>query len=337
MIKTTWEHTCQTEAKRLLHTAHQIAVYFYQINGFLVLPQSPKQLPLNSVIFPELAYTDIPRFFDKARKIDVGTPIEAEPGLVGSLATLIEKYEIQKGKNDGFTGLQKAWSTKSEEILSTIAYIIPDYSRLLSTLTIHPTNYGTRQSFNVLDKTHRDLKIYVRVDATIGTITEAIISALTRKFVTKSLSGTWAESEIIPDWLLTQSRISKLVGNGFVPTLNSTRNTELSRHKSASDNYLNKLGFSIHKDTLKIDDNQIVYEGKPVLGLNAKEESVLHQLVECGQIATDELADIIFTDDKDFSLYAMAKFVQRLRNKLEHNGLTGSVIQTVRGYGFVLK
>ncbi|EKD62494.1 MAG: hypothetical protein ACD_52C00144G0002 [uncultured bacterium] len=54
-------------------------------------------------------------------------------------------------------------------------------------------------------------------------------------------------------------------------------------------------------------------------------------------ITVDEVANILFKDDENaFSLQAIAKAIQRLRDKLEENGVSGSFIQTRRGQGYIL-
>ena len=54
-------------------------------------------------------------------------------------------------------------------------------------------------------------------------------------------------------------------------------------------------------------------------------------------VEIDKLSDIIFNEGEEFSLWAIAKVVQRLRDKLEQNGVSGSFIQTLRGQGYALK
>lgn len=54
-------------------------------------------------------------------------------------------------------------------------------------------------------------------------------------------------------------------------------------------------------------------------------------------VSFDQISDIIFVNEEKFSLFALAKFIQRLREKLEMNGISGSFIQTLRGKGYLLK
>jgi DNA-binding response OmpR family regulator len=54
-------------------------------------------------------------------------------------------------------------------------------------------------------------------------------------------------------------------------------------------------------------------------------------------VSFDAIADNFSDSDENFSLYAISKTIQRLRNKLETNGISGSYIQTLRGQGYLLK
>ena len=51
----------------------------------------------------------------------------------------------------------------------------------------------------------------------------------------------------------------------------------------------------------------------------------------------DDIGSVIFKSEDNFSLYAISKTIQRLRDKLEANGISGSYIQTLRGKGYLLK
>jgi DNA-binding response OmpR family regulator len=51
----------------------------------------------------------------------------------------------------------------------------------------------------------------------------------------------------------------------------------------------------------------------------------------------DELGDLLFAKNPDvYSPAAIAKAIQRIRDKLEHNGISGSLIQAHRGTGYLL-
>jgi DNA-binding response OmpR family regulator len=76
-----------------------------------------------------------------------------------------------------------------------------------------------------------------------------------------------------------------------------------------------------------------------MLNLNPKEKKVMYELIKNSNniVKFDIIADILFEDSNSFSLFAQAKVIQRLREKLEKNGVSGSFIQTIRGKGYLLK
>ncbi len=332
-----WDYSLETEAKRLLHTAHQLAIYFYQTNGFIVLPQATRPLPDQAVVFPELPYHTIPRFFQRAKKINVDTPLTPNLDVVAELTELLRLANVPPEQTPAARHLQQQWQKQGAAILETLNDILPQTSTLLSHLTIHPTRFGTRQSFNRLYPNKTELTIFVRFDATLATIAESIASALTRHTLTHELEGTWSEAEMVVDWLVSQTKLAKLVGTAFVPTVKSLRSPNHVAAKKAAAAYIARLGFPGTQAMLTHKANQLYHLDTPLKGLTQTQTQVLSCLVQKRKLSTDELADLLFASEESYSLYALAKFVQRLRDKLEDNGITGSVIQTARGFGYELK
>ena len=54
-------------------------------------------------------------------------------------------------------------------------------------------------------------------------------------------------------------------------------------------------------------------------------------------VTFDQIADILFDTYEKYSLFAISKAMQRLRDKIEQNEISGSFIQTVRGRGYLLR
>lgn len=331
---TRWERSKRTEAKRILQTAHQIAVYFYQINGFLVVPHTVNSTNQHhTVIFPDIEFTNIHNFWNLAKRINVDDPIVAPQDLLEEIAKLLPY------KTFPLSHLQNAWGKLEEPVLKTIFDLIPDTKEILQTITIFPSQFGTKSSFNLPTIENPHMEIYLRYDSSIVNVAEAILTALTRDSITNVLKGTWAESEIIADWLITQSKLKDVLKDYihlFQPTISITRDNQQTQLKTINDDFLKNLGFFPHHSLLSLQNESIYFNSQLLTGLTEKEHDVLKKLVEKGRVTTDEVAGILFTSEDNFSLYAIAKFIQRLRKKLELNGLTGSYIQTIRGYGYSL-
>ena len=86
-VKTVWEWSVETEAKRLIHTAHNIATGFFRVNNFFVVPAPlrsnlcpAKVRPCTTCVpFPELSYQTIPRFWERVKRADIKNfPLEFE-------------------------------------------------------------------------------------------------------------------------------------------------------------------------------------------------------------------------------------------------------------------
>lgn len=332
---TTWEYSPITAAKRLFQTAHQISVYFYQINRFLVLPERlPSTIGHHHVVFfPDLEYSQIHSFWDIARKIDTSKPIAVPEVALTQLAQIISNEKPE------WKTLAEQWQSIEPKVLTFIYDLIPHARKSLQHIKIYPTLYGTVCSFSLISPQEPTLHIDLRTDATVVNIVEAILSSLAWQSAHTELKGTWSESEMIADWLITQTALRDILSEyiqDYQPTIATVRTEQQTKLKQISDEYIRKLGFYPKHSLLTLKDATLYHNDKPVFDLTEKEQQVLSILVQKGKISTDELGEIIFANEYDYSLYAIAKFIERLRRELEHNGLTGSYIQTIRGYGYTV-
>lgn len=339
-VKTIWEYSEQTEALRLLHAAHQISVGFYKINNFIVLPFVPKTKGLNFVTFPDLAYNTIPRFWEKVKYLNiVDLPVKADSELVKSVMDLLRSARLP---NPQFSTLKNIWGEIQDKIVETIYKIMPSKSGCIKKIIIYPTAFGTGASFNWINK-KGEVIMYIRQDKSIASIVEAIVTSITRQDIYKKLEGMWQESEIISDWLVTESALSPIIkrynSEGFVPTMKGVRIKQQAKLLSKSDEFYKKLGFPSTESIFGLNGLTPEVNKKPVENLSTTEKVILKLLIQKagGIVSFDDLGNEIFKNDQNFSLYAITKSIERLRNKLEANGVSGSYIQTLRGKGYLLK
>ena len=342
MTKTNWKYSLETEAERVLHCAHQMVTGFYRANNFHVLPLKHPLASVKTVSFPDLPYNKIPRFWNIARKTDVlNLPMKTDRKVVNALVSLLEKEKIEK---PNYTNLVKPWEKAEKNVLSEIERIIPGKKGKIDSIKIYPTSFGTSSSFNKVTKYPAKVIMYLRQDQDIYTLTEALLSAITRDDVFKELKGIWNESELLVDWLITKSSISKVLeryqpDKKFIPTLTKTRTQQSAKLLKESDRFYKKLGVPITEKVFKPNGKSPIINGKAAENLTLKETELLNFFIKNQNkvISFDKLADIIFSDYDDFSLWAITKTIERLRNKLEENGVSGSYIQTLRGQGYLLK
>lgn len=338
---TIWEYSVDTEVERILHSAHQIIVGFYKTNNFIVLHKRISESVSNLVIFPNLKYNSIPKFWKMASKIDVITPhFTIDPILRTRFKELLANECPPKPE---YENTKKLWSEAENEFLEEIYRILPDKKKIIKKITIYPTTTGTSCSFS-LNKDGGEIIIYLRDDQGIHAITEAIITSLTREDIYNKLNGIWQESEIITDFLVTQTSISKILQkyekeNYYTPTLKGTRHKDSGNLNKLSDEYYKKLNIPSFNSPFSLNGLTPEINKEPIQNLTQNEKQIMYLLIKNSNntVSFDEVSDIIFKDDTKFSLFALAKVMQRLREKLEKNGISGSFIQTVRSKGYLLK
>jgi hypothetical protein len=338
---TIWVYSDKTEAERLVLTARQISTGFYKNNNFIVLPYNPNIDKAHIVTFPDLKYTNITRFWEQSKKVDVDNNLIADNQyLVKSISNCLHEAKLKKVN---YEKIKKLWTKVQDQILNEIYKVLPSKKNVIKKIVIYPTAFGTNCSFSWIDQ-KGSILIYLREDQGIHAITEAIITSLTRVDIYEKLEGLWQESEIITDYLVTETSIAKVLqkyekAENYIPTLKGVRIKEQAKLLAESDEFYKKLG--IPNFDKPFGYNGLIPElfGKPVANLTETEKKVLLSLIKNSNTVTevDDIGSMMFKSEDNFSLYAISKTIQRLRNKLEENGISGSYIQTLRGKGYVLK
>ncbi len=337
---TTWEYSLDTEAKRILHTAHQTYVGFYKNNGFIVLPKKVTTFNSNTVVLPELDFNSIPKFWKLVSKIDIyANPMVIDSNLLSKFNELLSRQKLQI---PDYNRTKEIWEKAEKEIIEVIYDVLPDKKGKIKKITINPTKTGTVCSFDWTE--NGEYFVLLRDDQGIHKIVEALVTSLTREDVYEKLSGLWQESEIIADFLITQTKIAKVLEkydgvDKYTATIKSLRVKDVGKLNTLSDEYYRKLRMPNYDTPFSLNGLTPEINKKPIQNLTHSEKQIMYLLIKKsnGIVSFDEIADTIFKNDDNFSLFALAKFIQRLREKLEKNGISGSFIQTLRGKGYLLK
>lgn len=337
---TTWQYSLESEANRILHTAHQTYVGFYKSNGFIVLPKNTKTYNSNTVILPKLDYNSISRFWKRVAKIDIhANPMIINESLVSDFKNLLSKHDLEI---PDYKKTMQVWARAESEILKTIYEVLPDKKDKIKKIIIYPTKTGTVCSFDWTDD--GTYIIFLRDDQNIHKIVEALVTSLTREDIYEKLSGLWHESEIISDFLITQTKIAKVLRKYeptdlYSTTVKGIRTKEVGSLLQISEGYYNTLGIPNFDKPFSLNGLTPEINKKPILNLTNNEKQIMYLLIKNSNntISFDQISDIIFSSEEKFSLFALSKFVQRLREKLEMNGISGSFIQTLRSKGYLLK
>lgn len=322
-----WNYSEETEVVRLLQTAYSIKNNFYLKSGFFVLPQV---LPNNSkiVYFPRLTY---PAHFWETVKSNTVVLTETNNPVISELKTILPPPNSQYQK------LKEDWDQVKEKFWNQFAVILPNYFEGIKTLEIRPTLYGTIATgySNWLEDKGKII-IYVRLDADCSHIVEAILLDRFRKFK-ESNQYTWEEREAIIDFLITETNLSKLFPD-YKPTLESIRHMQQAHLAKESQEYLDSYGFR-NKQIFELREGKIYVNGT-LFNLTDSEHYALRLMIEKRRspVSYDEFADILWGKEVDekFSLAAITKLIERLRKKIEEQGIFPSIIQTSKGYGYML-
>lgn len=340
-MKTVWDYSIKTEAERLVQCAHQISIGFYKSNNFIVLPYNPNTNNTHTVIFPDIEYNKISRFWEQSKKVNVDYKLTADNQEL--VRMVLDQIGSIKLKSPNYIKIKDLWSKAESKVISEIFNILPTKKNKVKKITIFPTIFGTNCSFS-WNKDTGSIFIYLREDQGIHAITEAIITSITRDDVYKKLEGLWQESEILADFLVTETTIAKVLqkyesAENYIPTLKGIRFKERARLIKKSEEFYKKLGIRTSDKPFSFNGLVPEFFDNPITNLSEMEKKVLLNLIKNSNIVVefDDIGNLMFNSEDNFSLYAISKMIQRLRDKLEANGISGSHIQTLRGKGYLLK
>ena len=331
--KTSWNYSAQTEAIRILQAAYSTRNRFFQKKGFFVLPYRLDKNP-KCVFLPPLPLVKTSFFWNKART--------KSQMLAEHKDVIIEKIIKELPPcSENLSQIKTAWKKTEKQFWITMNQMMPQIVNKIRTLEIRPTRYGaiaTGYSLWLPEQERGHIIVYVRTDANVSHIFEAIFIDTIYPILYEE-SYSWEECEAISDFLITQTSLKKL-SKGYEPTLFHLRKKTEGKYAKEAENYLHELGikssglFQMHENKIFIDKKEF----NPLL--TPLEERITKAFVEKKNslISNDELADIIWGKDSfdKYSSYAIAKHIQRIREKIESTGLSSAVLQTFKKKGYIL-
>lgn len=307
---------------------------FYKTNHFSVMPYRSEGFE-NEVILPDLPYLNIPRYWDQVVKTEIVTSPEIEVKADEKLFSQVEKLLTeQEFEMPLFAEVEKIWNKHQEEILDELYRLMPSKAEWIKKLEIWPTNFGTARSSNKVVG-RGVIQIWLR-EMRISSLAKAVIIALTRQDVYEGLRGTWQESQAVVDWIMGYSSLGEIISqiepDGLgASTLSKSRSMQSAKLIEESNRFLTKIGAPI------VDFGLVRNMDTSVL--TEKERLIWDLLISKapGLVSMDEIGDALSGGRiEEFSLYAVNKMIQRLRDKMEAAGISGSFIQTKRGGGYLM-
>lgn len=330
--ETVWEYSPESEAQRVVFIAQMIQSYFYQIKGFLVLPEIATD-SVNTIYFPNLPIVHHPYFW---QKVFEGGQIE---GNIGK--DVIEQIKLELPPATPPTQIKTQWNAIAPSFWEQLNTFLPEISSKVKKLVIRQTAFGSRASGVRKKKTTPgEVTVYLRFDAKLSHIPAAIfIATLDNIHKNGLLYGfNWEERQAIGDFLLCHTALAQLFPK-HESTILAVRKDPAAELRNQSRAYLTSLGFP-PKRLFTVDSKQQVAINDSCLPLRPKEKEVMTLLIEKrNQVVTaNDIAERLWAEEAQskYSLYAISKVVERLRKRVQSQGIFPGIIETRRGQGFIL-
>lgn len=332
----TFINTLETEANRILHASLQTANGFYYTKKFAVLPYLIQNNP-GAVFLPELPYNKITNYWKiiKETPIVKGIPLTYEKDLVSQVMQILEP--TYQDLSDSTQALQNEWIKKEKEIAVFLKQNFTQGLKSVTEIEVRTTAFGTKMSYDkVYANTQSKFTCYIRQDMCISNIIEAVIQGLLYSHP-QTKNYPWEAHEAIADFLLESAKNQGIITD-YAPTLNGIHSVDPDL-LGKSHRYLQKLGLNFD-NTLK-KEGQLIYLNNKIISsqLTSIQHIILSLLIDKQNqiVSYDELADILWHDDEEFSVWAINKNMQRLRSKLSTLGAPDEIIKVVKGNGYSLQ
>lgn len=209
-------------------------------------------------------------------------------------------------------------------------------------IQVYPTMYGTQASNDILKPSEKTFAVFIRNDAGIYELVAAILTGLMQYGLQENYLSGWLETQTLVNWLIRQTVLSELVGctnqEASVNMIYKIKTGYPFEIVTKSNEINEALNIASNKLHLEIGHGNKIYFNNRALGLINWERDIMIKFLENPQKVLDyyEIADVLEIKEESFSLWAISKRIQRLRETLDKQGVGGYKIQNVRGQGFIL-
>lgn len=332
-IELEWNYSPYTEAVRLMQAAHNIQNYFYAKRGFMVLPKLVKGD--SSVVYvPSLSHETLSLLFQESHDIKSSIPDKNN----SAVKSIMKEIRINQKQLEQFqTATEEPFlAALSDPYLNSLCL-----EAGITTIEVRPTGYGTIcTAFSSTYGKHDANRcvIYIRFDAKIGNIVEALLSDMLHKKYLYSDIYSWFELEAITDHYI--SDVLKLSHNNFSPTLSHVRRNQQGVLRQQSNSYLEQLGYPNGRIFKSDGESITLINSQHLSSLSPDQKNVLIHLIKNRNtvVSFDTIAQIMWKDEwyERYSQEAIAKLIQRIRDKISQAGIHAGVIQSVKKQGYIL-
>jgi hypothetical protein len=227
-----------------------------------------------------------------------------------------------------------------EDFIYKCSLFFPSFSKVKKTIVI-PTAFGTGSSY-YFENVNDTYTFYItyRVDKNVEFVYRSILSLMiiieNQHFTDDSMLD-WRLRKGISDFITFHTTFNYLFTDYNSPVVEFIDDYK-GKLILDSAKYYAKLGFPIMA-CFSYTDNTILYNQEPVKSLSNKEIEIMKALIDFKSqvLSFDKIGEIYWQGDEEkFSLAALAKMIEKLRNSLELNGIPSTYVRTIRKQGYVL-
>lgn len=327
--------------KTVYRCCGSVAQGYYLNKGFFPVTENFLNNP-NSVGIPKTKFKKMAGFWEGVKQYKQNT-IPPKDKYYFFIAKELNLDKWDQACNDKKNELARYWEKIKIEFCKYISSSVSILKNKKITLDVFVVPFGTLCSFTCpknLENENLTCTIYLRIDFAKTQLIEGIFSALLATFLDSKFS--WFERESIIDFLCLNA--SSYLNTSLKPieTIPLARKINFSKHhftNSRNFHHDNSLSFpSIFSITQN--DNVQLFGKRLKLKYTSTERILLKELIQSpdNTITLEKISSIIWPKSSNykFSLWAINKRIQRLRDKLQLEGLPRSALVTVKGEGYFL-
>ena len=326
-MKLNWALEDKYSIKVFQEVAQKIENGFQQERRFYILPHLPEKFRDRVVYFPYIeSYIKNIRRFNELKNFE-NIPDEVQKDISQSY----EPYKLSY--NQKFVNL----TNQSKSVLRAFEiFCSKNGLNHKVTIQVYPVFVGSLGHYDMTDST---IFIHPRFDRNITEIFGLILTVLIHLKVIpakdkikwdKTYEEKWWEKQEITQQLFKSKEFEKIFEN-IKDTIDILEDNTAGDLAIESIKYLNKLNFPI---------KPFIKNAEQIQTLTKHEKEILELFLanRASIVNYNQIAEIMWKENTEekFSLYAISKIIERIRNKIQNSGIKPNLIHSQRGVGYVL-
>jgi len=331
-----YEYNLQTEIERIADTCCGIYSGFFQSKGFFLVETLTRKDSI-FVVLPKLNYSSISNYWEQIGSLDDVNVMKLRSGNI--LFYKMQSLEVKTASEILISKFITKLNSHVCELEKEIDRMFPTLLKNKLTVTIRPTMYGTRGTFSKILKTKNQMNIdflYLRLDSDFHTLLSLITSSIIMYLKNCDWHDEfWHERQAISDFLSKTNKRDS--GLGLVDRLR--KGCILKEEEwMESCKYYEYLGFPV-RNAVEVSNGLVYLNGILIPSITETECKIIRNMLgkSNATLFYDEIGDILWgNSEKEFSLWAIAKLMQRIRKKFQSISNNAKIIRNVRGKGYIL-